>query len=80
MPRIQLKFLKLKFSFQSKKEKSKYEYAARKNLDFDNAELLLYEPVEKMPPFSRKTLVLVRYGKFSAILVVVAQVVKGLGY
>ena len=31
----------------------------RKNLDFDKAELMLYEPVEKMPPFSRKTLVLV---------------------
>jgi hypothetical protein len=32
----------------------------RKNLDFDKAEILLYEPVEKMPPFSRKTLVLVK--------------------
>ena len=31
----------------------------RKNLDFDKAEMMLYEPVEKMPPFSRKTLVLV---------------------
>ena len=28
-------------------------------MDFDKAELALYEPVEKMPPFSRKTLVLI---------------------
>ena len=28
-------------------------------MDFDKAELLLYEAVEKMPPFSRKTLVFV---------------------
>ncbi len=48
------------FSFQNKKEKSKYGYMVRKNLDFDKAEILLYEPVEKMPPFSRKTLVLVK--------------------
>jgi hypothetical protein len=46
-------------SFQGKKEKSKCTYMARKNLDFDKAELLLYEPVEKVPPFIRKTLVLV---------------------
>ena len=44
---------------QGRKEKSKYGYVVRKNLDFDKAELLLYEPVEKMPPFSRKTLVFV---------------------
>jgi len=31
----------------------------RNNLDFDKAELLLYEPVEKVAPFIRKTLVLV---------------------
>ena len=31
----------------------------KKNLEFDKAELSLYETVEKMPPFSRKTLVLV---------------------
>ena len=31
----------------------------RRNLDFDKAELMLYEPVEKMPPFSRKTLVFI---------------------
>ena len=28
-------------------------------MDFDKAELALYEVLEKMPPFSRKTLVLV---------------------
>lgn len=42
-----------------RREKRKYEYHVRKNLDFDKAELMLYEAVEKMPPFSRKTLVLV---------------------
>ena len=47
------------FLVQGRKEKSKYGYVVRKNLDFDKAELLLYEPVEKMPPFSRKTLVFV---------------------
>lgn len=31
----------------------------RDNLNFDKAEVLLYEPVEKMPPFSRKTLAMV---------------------
>ena len=47
------------FFVQGRKEKSKYGYVVRKNLDFDKAELLLYEPVEKMPPYSRKTLVFV---------------------
>lgn len=46
-------------SLQGRREKRKYEYHVRKNLDFDKAELMLYEAVEKMPPFSRKTLVLV---------------------
>ena len=45
--------------FQMRKEKRKNHYNVRKNLDFDKAELMLYECVEKMPPFSRKTLVLV---------------------
>ena len=49
----------LSFFVQGRKEKSKYGYVVRKNLDFDKAELLLYEPVEKMPPYSRKTLVFV---------------------
>ena len=42
-----------------RKEKSKCGYMVSRNLEFDKAELLLYEAVEKMPPFSRKTLVLV---------------------
>ena len=46
-------------NLQARKEKSKQIYVVRKNLEFDNAEVLLYEPVEKMPPFSRKTLVFV---------------------
>ena len=44
---------------QSRKEKSKQIYVVRKNQEFDNAEVLLYEPVEKMPPYSRKTLIFV---------------------
>ena len=52
----------ISFLFQGRKEKSKYGYVVRKNLDFDKAELLLYEAVEKMPPFSRKTLVFVSPG------------------
>ena len=43
--------------FQNKKDKK--HYTVRKNMDFDKAELALYELLEKMPPFSRKTLVLV---------------------
>lgn len=39
--------------------KSKTGYSVRQNVDFDAAELTVYEAVEKMPPFSRKTLVLV---------------------
>ena len=46
--------------FQGRREKRKYDYHVRRNLDFDKAELMLYEPVEKMPPFSRKTLVFIR--------------------
>jgi hypothetical protein len=46
-------------TFQGRREKRKYDYHVRRNLDFDKAELLLYEPVEKMPPFSRKTLVFI---------------------
>ena len=41
------------------RNKSKKSYNVKKNLEFDKAELTLYEAVEKMPPFSRKTLVLV---------------------
>ena len=44
---------------QDRKKKSKCGYVVSRNLDFDKAEILLYEPLEKMPPFSRKTLVFV---------------------
>ena len=46
-------------TLQGDKSKSKKSYNVKKNLEFDKAELTLYEAVEKMPPFSRKTLVLV---------------------
>ena len=42
-----------------KKEKRKFPYHFRKNAEVDTADLQLYEPVERMPPFTRKTLVLV---------------------
>jgi hypothetical protein len=51
---------------QARKEKGKCGYVVRRNLEFDAAELLLYEPVEKMPPFSRKTLVLVHQASLGA--------------
>lgn len=42
-----------------KKEKKKFGYHFRKNAQVDTADLQLYEAVERMPPFTRKTLVLV---------------------
>jgi len=42
-----------------KKEKKRFPYHFRKNAEVDTADLQLYEPVERMPPFTRKTLVLV---------------------
>ncbi|XP_072378740.1 protein PALS2 isoform X2 [Diabrotica undecimpunctata] len=41
------------------KKKKKITYQSKSNCDFDKAELLLYEEVTKMPPFKRKTLVLI---------------------
>lgn len=41
------------------KKKKKIIYQSKSNCDFDKAELLLYEEVAKMPPFKRKTLVLI---------------------
>lgn len=41
------------------KKKKKIIYQSKSNSDFDKAELLLYEEVTKMPPFKRKTLVLI---------------------
>lgn len=41
------------------KKKKKIIYQSKSNGDFDKAELLLYEEVTRMPPFKRKTLVLI---------------------
>jgi len=41
------------------KKKRKQMYESKCNSDFDKAELLLYEEVTRMPPFKRRTLVLV---------------------
>ena len=40
-----------------KKEKKRFGYTFKKNAEVDAADLQLYEPVERVPPFSRKTLV-----------------------
>ncbi|CAH1175958.1 unnamed protein product [Phaedon cochleariae] len=40
------------------KKKKKISYQSKSSCDFDKAELLLYEEVTRMPPFKRKTLVL----------------------
>ena len=42
-----------------RKEKKRFPYHIRKNAEVDTADLQLYETVERMPPFSRKVLVLV---------------------
>ncbi|XP_065080151.1 protein PALS2 isoform X2 [Ochlerotatus camptorhynchus] len=41
------------------KKKRKTMYKTKQNNDFDKADLMLYEEVTKMPPFKRKTLVLI---------------------
>lgn len=41
------------------KKKKKIIYQSKSSSDFDKAELLLYEEVTRMPPFKRKTLVLI---------------------
>ncbi|GCC28494.1 MAGUK p55 subfamily member 2b isoform X1 [Chiloscyllium punctatum] len=41
------------------KRKKKMMYLTTKNAEFDRHELLIYEEVAKMPPFQRKTLVLI---------------------
>ncbi|XP_066554870.1 MAGUK p55 subfamily member 2b [Amia ocellicauda] len=43
----------------SGKKKKKMMYLTTKNAEFDRHELLIYEEVAKMPPFRRKTLVLI---------------------
>ena len=47
------------FVLFQRKEKKKFPYHVRKNAEVDTADLQLYEQVERMPPFTRKTLVLV---------------------
>ena len=44
-------------TFLQKKEKKRFGYTFKKNAEVDAADLQLYEPVERVPPFSRKTLV-----------------------
>ncbi|XP_015224739.1 PREDICTED: MAGUK p55 subfamily member 2-like [Cyprinodon variegatus] len=41
------------------KKKKKMMYVTTKNAEFDRHEILLYEGVAKVPPFKRKTLVLI---------------------
>ncbi|XP_065163381.1 protein PALS2 isoform X3 [Atheta coriaria] len=41
------------------KKKKKIIYQSKSNTDFDKAELSIYEEVTRMPPFKRKTLVLI---------------------
>lgn len=41
------------------RKKKKIIYQSKSNGDFDKADLLLYEEVTRMPPFKRKTLVLI---------------------
>ncbi|XP_050701109.1 protein PALS2-like isoform X3 [Eriocheir sinensis] len=41
------------------KRKKKMMFSTKKSTDFDQAELILYEEVARMPPFMRKTLVLI---------------------
>lgn len=42
-----------------RKKKKKIKYSTTNNKDYDAADLVLYEEVTRMPPFQRKTLVLV---------------------
>ncbi|XP_049586170.1 MAGUK p55 subfamily member 6a isoform X1 [Syngnathus scovelli] len=46
-------------SLMGKKKKKKKMYLMAKNAEFDRYELQIYEEVAKMPPFQRKTLVLI---------------------
>uniref|UniRef100_UPI0037E8B20A MAGUK p55 subfamily member 6a n=1 Tax=Semicossyphus pulcher TaxID=241346 RepID=UPI0037E8B20A len=43
----------------AKKKKKKMMYLTSKNAEFDRYELQIYEEVAKMPPFQRKTLILI---------------------
>ena len=44
---------------QISKKKKKLMYQIKSSVELDKAELLLYEEVTRMPPFRRKTLVLI---------------------
>lgn len=44
---------------QISKKKLKKLYKTKENAEYDKADLVLYEEVTRMPPFKRKTLVLV---------------------
>lgn len=45
--------------FQISKKKRKTLYKSKSNGDYDKADMQLYEEVTRMPPFKRKTLILV---------------------
>jgi putative ribosome biogenesis GTPase RsgA len=47
------------FHLQISKKKKKLMYQIKSSVELDKAELLLYEEVTRMPPFRRKTLVLI---------------------
>lgn len=44
---------------QISKRKLKKLYKSKENADYDKADLTIYEEVTRMPPFKRKTLVLI---------------------
>lgn len=44
--------------FQGKRKKHEH-YQTRKNYQFDRGDIVIYEEVQEMPPFQRKTLVLI---------------------
>lgn len=47
------------FVEQISKKKRKVLYKSKQNGEYDKADLVLYEEVTRMPPFKRKTLVLI---------------------
>lgn len=52
-------YLRWIFHKQISKKKRKTLYKSKSNGDYDKAELMLYEEVTRMPPFKRKTLILI---------------------
>lgn len=59
LQRYNLKICTHDDSFQISKKKKKLMYQIKSSVELDKAELLLYEEVTRMPPFRRKSLVLV---------------------